>query len=285
MTAKRQHHIPQMLLKRFLGINEKIYLGNILKKKVEARSTETVGFVNHLYSIDIDGKKDDSLEVRFSIPEANANLILDKLEKDVHSITHKDVCELIEFVVMLAYRSPLAVRLADKHSKSEKIRDTLLQESMGDQKKIEFSEQYFKQLKEQKGFAFSQMFTTVFRERVTMVIQNFDVILCDCTSVYPKFILQDNYVAFDFIGQIPKEITGLNLWDSSIQFFCPLSKNFCLAFVPKKTKGSNTFNFSYRKMNPKFMENLNIKFLYQAINYIYSSCPLEALLFVSSRNN
>ncbi|MDO9593285.1 MAG: DUF4238 domain-containing protein, partial [Erysipelotrichaceae bacterium] len=105
-VTKRQHHFPQMMLKRFTNENNQIFMyDRVADKFSEPRSTETVAYQNHLYSVHYQTHKDDALEKKFSRIETQAEDVVNRI-LSVETNTPQDAQSLLEFVTILISRTP-----------------------------------------------------------------------------------------------------------------------------------------------------------------------------------
>jgi hypothetical protein len=86
--SKRHHFVPQMLLRRFLASNGKLYAFNKHEpeKGIFTPTPKSLFVGKHLYSdTDKTGEKDDWLEKHFSKIEGQVNLIIEKIIMAVRS--------------------------------------------------------------------------------------------------------------------------------------------------------------------------------------------------------
>ena len=81
-NPKRQHYIPQMLLKHFVDDKGHLhfYIKDSPEKGVRSQRPDTLFYKNHLYTFtDLDGNKDFSTECFFSKLESEANSVVCKI--------------------------------------------------------------------------------------------------------------------------------------------------------------------------------------------------------------
>ena len=117
--TRKQHHIPVMILKRFIDSTGKIYMLD-KEKGIKHQKPENVGFVPHLYTVHYPDKKDDSLEKTFSVIENEISTILDNLLINQKSISQLELQKLLEFTIIMMLRSPMVVNIAKEECVSNK---------------------------------------------------------------------------------------------------------------------------------------------------------------------
>lgn len=284
----KHHHIPQMILKRFKGKSGHIFMidSKVSSIKVMARNPESVAYKRDLYSVHYGTKKDTSLEEKFSTIEGNASNIIDLLVDDIGKIDQKSVLAIVEFVIILMFRSPKIVEMADVSGKTDEMINILRGHAEKRNFPIEKADLYFENIRNHKGFIYSEILHPIICERHNKLVENFDVMFCVAKNTFPKFILNDNYVIFDRIGQLDIDTHGSDWWKMPIQIFCPLSSEVCLVFVPKKERrGESFFNYSTINVESNFVMAINDKSNLQKDRYIYGSCEFELQRLITSHLN
>ncbi|MHA1540026.1 MAG: DUF4238 domain-containing protein [Alphaproteobacteria bacterium] len=239
--TKKQHHFPQMMLKRFLNEKNNIFMFDKETNKISTpRTTETVAYENHLYSILDENNKDDSLEKQFSEIESENNNVIDRvLEKDINS-SSDDLNSLLQFIPILFLRTPEKVKMAENKGQSEEMQKTI--EKNANQN--EENETFINNMKSKKGFIFASTFFHLAEDFFNKLVNNFDP--CFLISSSGDFIVNDIYITVEPIGAIEKNAT--NFWDLNINIFFPLSSHICLRFSPKIDNISSS-NISFSKEN------------------------------------
>lgn len=245
-VTKRQHHFPQMMLKRFTNENNQIFMyDRVADKFSEPRSTETVAYQNHLYSVHYQTHKDDALEKKFSRIETQAEDVVNRI-LSVEINTPQDAQSLLEFVTILISRTPKHALIAETKGASNDMRSILKEK--GSQKGLpeEVIQKYADSMQSNRGFSFAVTFNTLFEDLFFKLVENFNPLLCFSNAGH--FIISDNYATFEPLEQIDPSCS--EWWTMNLRIHCPISSNACLTFIPKDNPEKvGTLDLDWAKLN------------------------------------
>lgn len=267
--TKKQHHFPQMMLKRFTNENDQIFMYDRGAKKLSApRSTETVAYQNHLYSVHYQTHKDDALEKKFSRIESEAEGIVNRV-LSIETNTPQDAQSLLEFVTVLISRTPKFALLAEAKGASNDMRSIL--EERGREKNLpeEAIQKYADSMQSNKGFSFAATFQTLFEDLFFKLVENFNPLLCFSNANH--FIVSDNYATFELLEQIDSSRT--DWWTMNIRIHCPIASNVCLTFLPKDDPakiGTHDLNWAKLNISDTRVSEINALTARQYERYLYS---------------
>ena len=269
--TKKQHHFPQMMLKRFLDDTNKIFMLDAQTGKINHQTTETVAYQNHLYTVHYAHGKDDGLEKKFSAIESRAEDVLGRfLGSSNHDI--EDCKFVLEFAVILMIRTPKIVGIAENISKTEHMKETLLKRGSEKQISKEEIESYISDLHENKGFSYAATFSHSIADRLKLITENFDAVVHTCSSDNVSFVVSDNYAVFEPLENLQIE-EGKNDWyNLPVHIHCPLAYNKCLCFTPKPNKNDKAaFNWSFAEVSEDHVNRVNQLAFRQKERYLYSA--------------
>ena len=273
-VTKKQHHFPQMMLKRFTNKDGQIFMYDSVSKKVSApRSTETVGYQNHLYSVHYEGRKDDALEKKFAKIESDAEHVVNKiLSKDIIDNAPSDIQSFLEFIAILISRTPKLVELAESKGSSERMQEILLEK--GKEKGFQDSkiQSYLSKVQSNKGFSFANTFNTCFEDIFLKIVNNFNPLLQISTSDSKDFLVSDNYATFELIGNVAIDPSRTDWWKLNMHIHCPVSSSVCLTFIPKDDPAkvdTGDLVWSKKNIDNKIVSNINQLTSKQYERYLY----------------
>lgn len=278
-VTKRQHHFPQMMLKRFTNENNQIFMYDSATNKLsEPRSTETVAFQNHLYSVHYETHKDDALEKKFSTIESEAEGVISRV-LSIETNTPRDAQSLLEFVTVLISRTPQNARIAETKGSSNDMRAIL--EEKGRKKALpeEAIQKYADSMQSNRGFSFAATFNTLFEDLFFKLVENFDPLLCFTSAGH--FIVSDNYATFEPLEHIDPSRT--DWWKMLIRIHCPIASNACLTFIPKHdpTKiGTHDLNWAKLNISETRVSEINALTAKQQERYLYSGYQDELKKYI-----
>ncbi|MCB9985885.1 MAG: DUF4238 domain-containing protein [Micavibrio sp.] len=279
-VTKRQHHFPQMMLKRFTNENHQIFMYDCVANKLsEPRSTETVAFQNHLYSVHYETHKDDALEKKFSKIESEAEDVVNRV-LSIETNTPRDAQSLLEFVTVLISRTPQNTRIAETKGSSNDMRAIL--EDKGRKKTLpeEAIKKYADSMQSNKGFSFASTFNTLFEDLFFKLVENFNPLLCFARAGH--FIVSDNYATFEPVEQIDPYRT--DWWTMQIRIHCPIASNACLTFIPKDDPAKiGTLDLNWAKLNisETRVSEINLLTAKQKDRYLYSGYQDELRKYIT----
>lgn len=280
-VTKRQHHFPQMMLKRFTNENDQIFMyDNVAKKISTPRSTETVAFQNHLYSVHYETHKDDALEKRFSSIESDAESVVNRV-LSITNNTPQDAQALLEFVAILISRTPKFALLAETKGASNDMR--LILEAKGRQKNLpeEAIQKYVDNMQSNKGFSFAETFHTLFEDLFFKLVENFNPLLC--FSETGIFIVSDNYATLEPLEQVDPSHT--DWWTLNLRIHCPIASNVCLTFLPKEDpnqRGTRDMSWAKQNISIERVSAINALTAAQSERYLYCGNQDELKKYISA---
>ncbi len=277
-VTKRQHHFPQMMLKRFTNESDQIFMyDRVANKLSEPRSTETVAVQNHLYSVHYENHKDDALEKKFSTIESEAEGVVNRV-LSIETNTQRDAQSLLEFVTVLILRTPRNARIAETKGSSNDMRAIL--EEKGRKKALpeEAIQKYADSLQFNKGFSFAVTFNTLFEGLFFKLVKNFNPLLCFASAGH--FIVSDNYATFELLEQIDPSCTD---WWAMHRIHCPIASNACLTFIPKDDPakiGTHDLNWEKLNISETRVSEINALTAIQQERYLYSGYQDELKKYI-----
>lgn len=269
--TKRQHHIPQMLLKNFVDESAKLYMRDIEKSTTKYQTVETVAFQKHLYTVHYEKGKDDQLEKDFSAFESEAAPTLDRvLNRKIVYSSQEDIQRILRFTALLMARTPKFVNLAEVKGTSSEMVKILYDK--GTQKNLpkEKIDEYVRNMLTAKGFSYAKTFNSTWEDLFTQLVSYFNPVLCFADA--GTFSVSDNYVTFEPLRGFDANDAITPWWKRSVHIHCPLSSNTCLTYVPKEDlKKVGTLDISWRKrmVDKAFVTVVNKFTKIQAERYLY----------------
>ncbi len=278
-VTKKQHHIPQMMLKRFTDTNNQICMYDREKKEwLYPRNIKSVGCRKHLYSIEDGDRKDDCLENCFSLIESDAEPVIERI-LSINKNTFDDVEKLVKFVVTLILRAPKFTEIVEKFGSSNYIARILEEQGRKERMPEDKIQRNLNNLKSKKGFSFAVTFDKLFEKIYSNLAENFDLYLCSSNT--DNFIINDNYATFDTLDEnvFNKIYQNLINWATlDIKVYCPIDSNHCLTFIPKKDKkriGTDNVTFAECKISAENVSKINTLTVSQSERYAYCADPDE----------
>lgn len=277
-NTKVQHHLPQMLLKRFCDDTDRLYMLDKKNEKIpDPRSTESVGYVNHLYTIDNGVEKNICIETAFSKHESNASNLLDKLLSRKCNYTSKDATDLIQFISCLWIRCPKWVKMTENLSTNTDFQENL--EARAIKERIEKSDfdMYIESINTAKGQAYANTLDYLVNDSYDKLTNNFTAYICFYDE--GNLVLNDNYAIYEPCGNVT---VSENWYDLPIKVHFPLSSKCTLTFVSNKllTNDINTdgfvFNICTVENSIDYISKLNALSYEYSERYVY--CELENIL-------
>lgn len=108
-TAKRQHYVPRLLLKRFTDSKEHLWVFDKWERKTFESSIEKVAAENFYYNYKVSGVL-RTLENELTGYESKASIIIDSIveSNSLLSLTDDDKYKLSEFISLQYLRTPFA---------------------------------------------------------------------------------------------------------------------------------------------------------------------------------
>lgn len=285
--TKRQHHFPQMMLKRFVNANGNLYMFDSVSNKIEPRTTETAGYQNHLYTVFYDNKKDDALENKFSLIENHAEALVNEAHAlftfpvstaYIQYYALNNLPRLIEFLCILVTRTPKKVKIAHEHGASEKVIQTLVRNAKIRGYYDETAKAYINKVVSIKGFSFAEVIAELADDFRIKLLRGFDVNLC--LSPEGSFIVSDNFATIERgLNFDLKHAESGQWWMADIKIHCPLSSQCCFTFTRRFDVKSSP-KFSLVHINRSYVEAVNRLTCETKERYLYCASlnELETLL-------
>jgi hypothetical protein len=108
-TAKRQHYVPRLLLKRFTDINEKLWVFDKWEKNIFESSINGVAAENYYYNYNVSGVV-RTLENELTEYETKASKVIDSIveSNSLLNLTDDDKYNFSEFISLQYLRTPFA---------------------------------------------------------------------------------------------------------------------------------------------------------------------------------
>lgn len=266
--TKAQHFLPRCFLKWFTNNHNQIYFYDKKNKKIsDARNIKSVATIKHLYTIFDDDKKDMCVEKSFEKIETSIAPVLKKIAKtNLQNITNQELEQLIQFIVVLTYRTPETPSIAEKiiNSKSAYTFAPPVPKS----EKIKL----VKELKSKPGTAYAIALQYLISPKYKELIHNCDVLLQ--TSDIP-LIVNDRYMCLEKLAEDISTAEGeLNLQNVKLHY--PINKNNCITLLPKENTEklrTKDIDITIKPLNNKKTYLINFLTAQQANNYFYASTP------------
>lgn len=269
-TSKRQHHIPQMILRYFSDSNEQMYMYDLVSKKITPPThIKNIAVKNHLYSFFIDDKPIDVLEKDFARMEAIAKNAIDKFvingEDDYDSLA-----DIINFIALLMMRQPQVVDNINNDSNSEWLYNELQLGIKSGRYSQNDLDNHINGTKKMRGLSYGLTLPKIVRKRFLDLTRNFDVAIFKSTK--KTFLLTDFYAVFESLGN--NNVPAPNWWDMNIFIHCPITANTCLSFYPKTNphlKGDQIVTWYRLTVPHAYVEHVNRLSIQNALKcrYIY----------------
>lgn len=280
--TKKQHHFPQMMLKRFLDDTGKVFMLDAQTGKIKHQTTDTVAYQNHLYSIHYAHGVDDALEKKFSVIESQAETVLSRfLHTDNPDI--EDCKFVVEFAVILMMRTPKNVVIAEDCSKTDKMKETLRRKGADKGISCEEIESYISEMHENKGFSYAATFSQSISDRLKIITENFDTIIYTSNSDNVSYVVSDNYAIFEPLESLKVEEGKNDWWNLPVNIHCPLASNKCLCFIPKANKKDEaTFTWGFAEAKEGYVSKINALSFQQIERYLYSASKAQIELLQPS---
>ena len=279
--TKKQHHFPQMMLRKFLDNENKLHMFDEVSGNIKYQTTETVAYQNHLYTIHYEKGKDDSLEKKFSEIESRAVGVLERFLSG-NSSTLDDCKFVVEFVAILMMRTPQNVNIAEEVSNTEKMAQILRSEGKNRGVSEKEIEDFITELISQKGFGYAVTFSDSIKSRVEDLINHFDLKIVTIEDEGHYFMVSDNYATYEPLPNLEIKEGNNDWYNLPIHIHCPLSSNKCLTFIPKENKEdlNENLNWSYGIIDKQKVDHINQLTFHQKNRYVYSQSreQIEALI-------
>jgi hypothetical protein len=266
--TKRQHHFPQMMLKRFLNDTGKLYMYDNKSQEIKPQTTETVGYQNHLYSIFYNHTKDDILEKKFSRIEDDAEYLVNQalslywlplssgyFPEYLQDYSLNKLPRLIEFICILITRTPKRVGIVDMHGGSSKVIKTLIKKAKIGGYYDDTAKSYINKVQTVKGFSFVETVAQLVEDFQSKLLEGFDINLCFSSS--GNFIVSDNYATIEHGPNFNfADAKSGQWWKADVTIFCPLSSRCCFAFT-RRPSTANSPKFNIVNISSADIEKVN----------------------------
>lgn len=260
-SAKRQHYVLRLLLKRFTDKNT-VWVFDKWENKTFKSSITGVAAENYYYDYEIDGVV-GSFEDMLTNYESKASRIINRIveNQSIHRLTNEDRYVLSEFIAIQYLRTPFAFdQMLNFH-------DRLMEEL------------FFRGIKPENIEGYEEPDENLYKLLRLSQLSDFKVFaqsfynktwLLQSTSNNLKFWISDNPISFQNLNK-KEERGGIGLEVDGIEVYLPLSKELTLALWCSSTTKFITKSYKSIENDKDLARQLpeqhsSIKLMYDCIN-------------------
>lgn len=273
---QKQHHISQMLLRKFVNSDKQIYLFDSEKRKIEPRNTESVAKKRHLYTVrdkQTKSNPDYSLEEKFAQEESIACAAIERLrEKNNTGNGLRDDLEIVgKFLVTLLLRTPKHVEMARQVSEREELQDTLRQNAVELGIGISEADKFIDRYTNKENYLYALTLPTLHKDYWRKFLSEFDIYLIQNETDTP-FVLNDNYAVIDTKGKNFKKGEITNWYEAVTAVHCPVAADCIISFMPKSDldrKNTGNILLHYATIPKQEVQRINEVSYKQKSRYLY----------------
>ncbi|EDP99388.1 DUF4238 domain-containing protein [Shewanella benthica] len=254
-TAKRQHYVPRLLLKRFADSKELIWVFDKWEKRVFKSSIKGVAAETYYYNFEVSGVE-YSLEDKLTEYESKASKIIDSIvdNNSLSNLTEEDKYSLSEFISIQYLRTPYAF------NQSLKLHDHLMGELLSRGISPEQVEGY----QEPTEYS-SRLWRMSLLSDFDLFTQNFfnKTWLLQASSAESQFWISDNPISFQSTTGDEGERGKIGLEVDGIEVYLPLTKDLTLvlwcgnraSYLCESFKSIEE-DYEFRQLRPEQFESI-----------------------------